>query len=258
MHSGYGPTMSHRYYNNIFRVLRLQMKTNYVAEPPPEYEFMRRYPPLHRDTATKKTPLRAHRIPYIRLYRKAVGKKILYADERVYPAYWMHEPSALTLAKKQYQLMVDDNLSEEDAYEIALDYIDDAENASYEELKEFRAKLEKKNSIVPFVSDPELVHRINYFKVVVMQHSSFDEIELAMQGEIDHFIQTKILKWNEVERERRMRDPMFAINFEKLRNSILDFNQNNERTRSKESIGTIPVVPETTPSQCPKNTHPRR
>ena len=219
------------------------MKTNYIAEPPPEYEFMRRYPPLHRDTAAKKSSLSPHRIPYIHLYRKAAGKNLLHADERVYPAYWIHEPSALTLAKKQYELMVDEGLCEDDAYRIALTYVDDIENASYEELKEFRAKLEKNNSLEAFVSAPELVQRINYFKLLVNQSTSYDDLDLAIQGEIDHFIQTKILKWNEVERERRMRDPMFAINFEKVRTIILeDFEQSDDECMIENTVEKLPML----------------
>jgi hypothetical protein len=45
-------------------------------------------------------------------------------------------------------------------------------------------------------------------------------MELADQGDIDFFIQTKILKWKEVERERRMKDPLFAHEFHRLRSTI--------------------------------------
>lgn len=147
--------------------MRLQMKTNYISETPPEYEFMRRFPPLHRDTATKKVSVKPHRIPYIHLYKKAVGRNPLHADEKVYPAYWMYEPSALILARKQYQLMQDEDLNENDAYRIALMYLDDVENSAYVNLKELRANLEEKKSVDSFVSDPVLVRKINYFKFLM-------------------------------------------------------------------------------------------
>merc|ERR1711968_114944 len=76
------------------------------------------------------------------------------------------------------------------------------------------------------------------------QSTSYDDLDLAIQGEIDHFIQTKILKWNEVERERRMRDPMFAINFEKVRCLILDLEQNNEQKMSEDTVEKLPVLPQ--------------
>lgn len=72
-----------------------------------------------------------------------------------------------------------------------------------------------------------------------MKKTRYHDLDLAIQGEIDHFIQTKILKWNEVERERRMRDPMFAINFEKIRCLVLGFKQEEilKQKKVEEIIG---------------------
>ena len=70
-----------------------------------------------------------------------------------------------------------------------------------------------------------------------MKKLRYHDLDLAIQGEIDHFIQTKILKWNEVERERRMRDPMFAINFEKIRCLVLGFKQ--EEILKQKKVGEI-------------------
>ena len=69
------------------------------------------------------------------------------------------------------------------------------------------------------MSDPAIIGMITFWKQKLAK-VKYSEMDLADQGEIDHFIQTSVLKWNEVERERRMRDPMFVLNFEKVRNAI--------------------------------------
>jgi hypothetical protein len=46
-------------------------------------------------------------------------------------------------------------------------------------------------------------------------------------------IQTKILKWNEVERERRMRDPVFVKQFRKLRRQLFPEDQQQVDARGK-------------------------
>ena len=60
------------------RVLRLQMKTGFRKEIPAEYEFMKMYPPLHRDTAISKREVTARKIPYLYLYKGAVAKNPVY------------------------------------------------------------------------------------------------------------------------------------------------------------------------------------
>ena len=142
----------------------------------------------------------------------------LYADERVYPAYWQHEPSALTIAKKQYQHMKE-GMDEEAAYRKAVEYVDDIENNSYEELLELKKVLEDSQAVDSFVSDPDSLNFISYWKEKLAT-TEYTDLELADQGEIDHFIQTKVLRWNEIERERRMKDPMFFMNFQEVREAI--------------------------------------
>ena len=55
----------------------------------------------------------------------------------------------------------------------------------------------------------------------MLSNTPHSDLDLADQGEIDYFIQTKVLQWNEVERERRMKDPIFVRQFERLRSSLL-------------------------------------
>ena len=50
------------------------MKTGYRQDVSAEYEFMKKYPPLHRDTAVKRKEFKPHHIPYIKLYEKAVTR----------------------------------------------------------------------------------------------------------------------------------------------------------------------------------------
>ncbi len=54
---------------------------------------------------------------------------------------------------------------------------------------------------------------------------AYHELDLADQGDIDYLIQTKILKWNEVQRERRMKDPIFVKDFDDLRNALFPMSE---------------------------------
>jgi hypothetical protein len=90
---------------NVMRTLRIQLKSGYLRDEPPSYTFMKRYPPLDRSDSPPVRKLELNSIPYMRLYEDAVAKNPLYADDTVFPAYWQQEPTALTLAKKQYELM---------------------------------------------------------------------------------------------------------------------------------------------------------
>lgn len=136
----------------------------------------------------------------------------------MFPAYWQYEPSALTVARRQYQHMKE-GMDEKTAYEKAVKYVDDKENDCYVDLLELKKKLEDSEAVKSFVSDPSSLRFISYWREKLAK-TKYSELELADQGEIDHFVQTKVLKWNEVERERRMKDPMFFMNFEDVRSEI--------------------------------------
>lgn len=196
----------------------LQLKTGYLKEEPATYTFMKKYPPLPFEGAQKSRKIKPISIPYVNLYDKAVEKNPLYADEKVYPAYWHQEPQALTLAKKQYEF-IQNGLDEETAYARAIDYINELESKSYQELQEIVRTLADVKATAPFTSDQEVSEAISKWNQK-LSLIPYDDMELADQGELDYFIQNKVLKWNEVERERRMRDPIFVMQFEKLRSSI--------------------------------------
>jgi len=209
--------MTNRFYRNTFRALRLQVKSGFREEPP-EFTIMKRYPPMFRNRAPSRTEVPRHKIPYLKLYQKAVERNPLFADERVFPAYWMYEPSALTLARKQYEHMKN-GMDEETAYKKAVEYVDDIENSAYESLIEFKKLVDSADASKPYLSDPAIVEEIAYWKNQ-LETTKYQEMEPADQGDIDRFIQMSLLKWNEVERERRMRDPMFYNQFERVRESI--------------------------------------
>jgi len=208
---------------NILRKLRLQLKSGYLKKEPASYLYMKRYPPLMRDTAPIVNNVNINTIPYMKLYKDAVDKNPIYADERVYPAYWQHEPQALTLAKKQYELM-QNGINENDAYNQALEYVEVLEDKAYDNLKIFLSSLNNDSNGInnikkPWSSDMNIVNDINKYHEK-LKHKSYHELELHEQGDIDYIIQTKILKWNEVDRERRMKDPVFNMQFDKLRKAI--------------------------------------
>ena len=223
-----------KYSFNMMKMIRIQVKSGYMKKEPEAFTFMKRYPPLTRDRAAPVRKLQVNSIPYLRLYEDAVARNPRYLDERVFPAYWQQEPAALTLAKKQYELMKQ-GLSEKDAFEGALQYTQVLENRAYEEMK---AVIEKSGnstepekvskpvskaastpSAVPAEVEFDLAKALKSFKIL-LQEVDYDDLDLKDQGEIDFVLQTKVLKWKEVERERRMKDPVFALEFQKLRKAM--------------------------------------
>ena len=207
-----------KYNTNMVRLVRIQVKTGYLRAEPESYVFLKRYPPLNRDSASPIRKLKISSIPYLRLYEDAVAKNPRYLDERVYPAYWQQEPTALTLAKKQYELMKQ-GLSEKDAYEGALQHTQNLENRAYEEMKAVIAKSGNIEELKSVKEDDELAKSMKTFKTL-LREVDYDDLDLKDQGEIDFVLQTKILGWREVERERRMKDPVFVTEFEKLKRSL--------------------------------------
>mmetsp|Transcript_8023 Transcript_8023/g.11986 ORF Transcript_8023/g.11986 Transcript_8023/m.11986 type:complete len:607 (-) Transcript_8023:202-2022(-) len=208
---------------HIMRSLRLQLKSGYLKEEPPAYAFMKRYPPLSKDNTLNRCSMNGKEeagrsVPYLDLYEKAVAKNPLYMDEKVYPAYWQNEPQALILAKKQYEFMKD-GFDEESAYDKAVKYVNEIENNSFLELNSALATLNERGAQASFLSDQSISQEISLWREK-LSTCSYDELELADQGEIDFLIQTKILKWNEVDRERRMKEPVFVLQFEKLRKTL--------------------------------------
>jgi hypothetical protein len=203
---------------NIARLIRVQLKTGYIREAPLAYLFLQRYPPVVRQSKPPIEKVKTESLPFMRLYDKAVERDAIYADERVYPAFWQHEPQAMVLAKKQHQLMRN-GLDEDTAYVRALRYVEELESAAFEEAEEISAMLKTKGASVAFAADDDLSQAVAYWRDR-LRDTRFSKLREAERGEIDHMIQTRVLKWNEVERERRMQDPIFFRQFDELRAAI--------------------------------------
>jgi hypothetical protein len=203
---------------NIARLIRIQLKTGYIREAPLAYQFLQRYPPVVRQAKPPIEKIKTETLPFMRLYDKVVERDAIYADERVYPAFWQHEPQAMVLAKKQHQLMRA-GLDEETAYVRALRYVEELESAAFEEAEEISAVLKAKGASVSFAADEDLANTITYWRERLID-TRFSKLSEAEKGSIDHMIQTRVLKWNEVERERRMQDPIFSRQFDDLRAAI--------------------------------------
>ena len=148
---------------NVVRQIRLQLKTGFLRKEPPEYTFLRRYPPMNRDRAPPYHKVPFKQIPYLKLYEKAVQRNPLYDDEKVYGGYWQQEPQALTLAKKQYEYM-QEGLSEDDALAKATAYVNDLESKSYEEVKGMVEILKERKMGLPFFDDLTLVGDISMWQ----------------------------------------------------------------------------------------------
>lgn len=211
------------------------MKTGYWKKEPDDYHFLLRYPPLSRDTAPPVTYIKPHRIPYVHLYKRIIEDDPILRDETVYPAYWQEEPLALTMAKKQYELITKHGLDVEEAYKQAKSYINTLESKAYEELKHLKSTLDDLDAQDPFSSDAEIREQLIKYNDLMSKFPSYDAVPIADRGDIEYFVQTKILKWKHVERERRMKDPLFAARFEELMVNIFPYLQNErEGTRLKQ------------------------
>ena len=181
---------------------------------------MTKYPPITTDSSESITA-KEIKVPYLRLYHEAVRKNPTMGEERVYPAYWQQEPLAMTLAKKQYALM-QTGLSEDEAYIKAKEVVDSLESSAYDSLKALKEKIGEESDSRPAVlADKEVAEEVASWRTKLSE-TPYDELDLADQGELDYFVQRKVLGWSEVERERRMTDPVFVFQFEMLRRSMFD------------------------------------
>jgi hypothetical protein len=203
---------------NTLRMLRIQLKSGYIKRVPPEYLFLQRYPPVARTTKPAVEKYIETSSPIGELYEKAVGKNAIYADERVYPAYWQQEPTALSLAKRQYQLMKQ-GYDEEAAYVHAMRYVEQLESEAYENAKQLESHLKEKGAEVVYAADESLMVDITFWRSRLAD-TRYSNMTLGDQAHIDHLIQTRVLKWQEIERERRMTDPIFYQQFIAVRSMI--------------------------------------
>lgn len=189
---------------NAIHDVRLKLKSGYLKSEPEAFTFMKRYPPLHNDhSIIARKPKHVDVKPLGRLYQRVVEKNSLYVDEKVYPAYWKHEPQAFTLAKKQYEY-IQAGMEEEAAYKKAVQYVDELEDKSYSEMKELVQFIAESNAQLPRTVDEKISQRISFWREKMLS-TPYESLPLAERGQVDHLIQTEVLQWNEVERERRMR-----------------------------------------------------
>jgi hypothetical protein len=221
-------------HKNFARLIRLQLKTGYISEAPDAYQFLKRYPPNTRYSKPPIEEVKPTKIPYYHLYEKAVERNPLYADEKMYPAFWQEEPHALLLAKKQFQFM-QAGMDEDLAYVHAVKHINDLESEAFLEFQKLSKEMKQRGASVTIASDSMLAEEIAMWREK-MKWTPFEDMDVADQGEIDYLIQTKILKWGEAARERRMRDPLFLEQFEALRAVIFPEINDIETTKYNNSL----------------------
>lgn len=209
---------------HIMRQIRLQLKTGYMRKAPGTYLFMQRYPPLSRDTSVPVRDVESKEIPFAKLYDKLMNNNPIYNDDKVYPAYGAHETKALKIAMQQHKYMTE-GLGEEEALRKANEHVDILENKAFIEMKDLQNALSADANVRPtMLSNPEVSEFLAEWRAKLDTGNAsarYEDLSLEDQGLVDHFIHTKILRWNEVERERRMKDPVFFNYFDKLRYNLL-------------------------------------
>lgn len=176
---------------------------------------MKRYPPLNGNRQNVTRPIQAKNIPYLKLYDKVVERNPLYVDERVYPAYWEQDVTPLAIAKRQYDLM-QQGMSEEDAYYKAQEYVEELEGKAFDEMQALINAALSMGATSSFATDEAVAADIARWREKLAD-VPYNELSLADQGEIDHLVHSKILKWNAVHTEIRMKDPVFYSTFRELR-----------------------------------------
>lgn len=196
---------------DILRLIRLQVKSGFLSKEPLEYSIMKTIPPVAYSSSevTVKS-----KVPYSRLLEKVYDKNPILRDETVFPGFGDLEPKALVLAKKQYFYM-QQGLSEAEAYKKASQFVEDLEDEALLDLKEIEKEVKSMGASAPFLSDPEIAQELALWQTT-LRSTSYEKLTLLEQGKLDRFVQTKILKWSELERERRMKDIIFYSQFEHL------------------------------------------
>lgn len=200
---------------NIARGIRLRLKTGYLKEEPAEYVFMKRYPPVTGNRANVVRPMEAKSIPYLKLYDKIIKRNPLYVDERVYPAYWEQDVTPLAIAKRQYDLM-QQGLPEDEAFYKAKEYVEELEGKAYDEMEALTNAALSMGATSSFATDETVAAEIAAWREKLAD-VAYSDLSLADQGEIDYLIHSKILRWNPVQTEIRMKDPVFYSSFRELR-----------------------------------------
>lgn len=233
---------------NIMRNIRLRVKTGWLKESPPEYTFMKRYPPIPTTTQPDYRKVSIDKIPYMQLYDKVIERNPLYVDERLYPAYWEHQITPMAIAKRQYDLMKT-GVPEEEAYYKALEYVEELESKAYDEMTDILRGVQELRAL-PFQTDEAVTAEINKWKEVLATRP-YDALKAADQAEIDFLIQAKILKWNPVQRDFRMRDLGFAFAFEELRAAIFGDGAERDYTVEEEADDEEQETPQQLDSSAP-------
>jgi hypothetical protein len=219
--------MSRRF--NLLRTLRLQLKSGYRLEEPREYQFLKKLPPYNHVNAYE-----THEVPYIRLLKKAMKNNPNFGSEGVYPAYGNLEPQALTLAKKQYLLMKQ-GLSEEEAYAKAMEYVVELEDKAYNDLKFIHEEMKKMQTpkVDIMTEDKNIEEKFKQWQEK-LRTIPYDELPFEEQGELDEFIQCKLLKWNQVQRERRMKDIVFYLQYRDLLEALFPLDPQVDAVKRQE------------------------
>lgn len=196
---------------DILRLIRLQLRSGYLKREPLLYDALKTTPSLKYKQSEEFVKTR---IPYAGLLEKAYEKNPTLKDETVFPAYGNLEPRALILAKKQYFYM-QQGMTEEVAYEKALEFVEELEAQAYDDMNEVLNEVKTMGGQAPIYSVPHISEQLALWQEI-LRTRSYDKLTLAEQGELDLFVQTHILQWTEVERERRMKDIAFHKSYEKL------------------------------------------
>lgn len=221
---------------NILRSMRLQIKSGFLKREPDEYAVMKRSPPMAARMDFSRRVKKVN-VPYARLYEKAKERNTLFDQEAVFDAYGHQAPQGLTMAKRQYQY-IQEGMSEEEAYIKALQYVNEVENEAYVNLKRAIASVKATGTDSPYMADPDVADEMAMWKEI-LEGTSYNRLPLEQQGALDMFLQKRVLRWTETERERRMTDIIFHEQFETLLNTLFPGPEEIAETRKAQRLAEL-------------------
>ena len=220
---------------SILRHLRLKVKVGALKELPWEYDFIRRNPPAVSQYMPESYYVENKVVPYHHLYKKVMDRDPRYYDEKVMPGHNFDPTEAVTLAKVQYTLMKR-GMSEEDAYREATQRVDASENEAFLRLKNVIQLVQKDDpNLQQYLVDPSAKQTLASFKEKLAA-TPYESLTLSEQGELDKFVHLFILFWNEIERERRMKDPIFAKYYQQLLGLLFPPNEEYKKLQERKNV----------------------
>lgn len=194
-----------------------KLRSGFLKEAPPAYLAAKTLPPVVQHLQL------GRKIPQARMKNAHLVRKLLAKNpDLAFSATGVgnrpeDEPYPLRFARHQYEAMKQ-GMTEEEAFEKAKEALHDVEDVAFAKLEKLVEQAEKFSDPEAYLS-AELAEEVARFKQSLPE-LRYSDLDARDQGLVDHFLQTRVLKWEEIDRINRMGHPIFVEQFEKLRDIL--------------------------------------